>query len=160
MILDKQNLIINNVPVLALAASTTYACDPTAVSPAPLPTPSGSIGSIDLGKTVPNRRLGRMKLMAQIQGGVVAGTASLNITLYNSATPTATTTQIVTTGTVSAATMVAGYEFPIEIPESTIFILRYLVATVVTGAGTGSGSALINFGLVPEGASQTANFPT
>jgi len=158
MILDKQNLIINNVPVSGLVASTTYTADSTAGTP--LLTPSGSIGSIDLGKTVPNRRVGRMKLMAQIQGGVVAGTASLNITLYNSATPTAATTQIVTTGTVAAATMVAGYEFPIEIPESTIFVLRYLVATVVTGAGAGSGSALINFGLVPEGATQTANFPT
>lgn len=159
MLLDKQNLMINNVLVTAMAASTTYTADPSAGTPL-VPGSLGSVGSIDLGTTVPNRRKTGLKVFAMITGATVAGTASLAVNIYNSATPSAATTLLTSSGTITAATMVAGYEFPIDLIESQKLILQYLVCTVVTGAGTPTGVATLHVGLVPEGDAQTANYPT
>lgn len=157
MLLDKQNMMINSGVVNGLGATTTYTADPLGGTPFPV-TAGGSIGSIDLGLSgLLPRRATALTLLALISGGTVAGTASLQFSIYNSATAGAATNLVAQSGVIAAATMIAGYEIPIEIPDSVKLSLRYLVATILTGAGAATGTAIIDLGLVPDGDRQTAN---
>lgn len=145
MLLDKHNLLCDGIAISNIPAGATTIADV-------VPTTPGN--SIDLA-TANRRRNGVIKVMAMVHGAAAAGGTSLNVQIFTAATAATATTLVAQSGAIVTATMVAGYEFPIEIPQS-IKLLRYLVCVLVQAGTAFTGAGLLTVGLVPEGDAQTA----
>jgi hypothetical protein len=144
MLLDVDNLLLDGIAV-------------TAIPPAAPTTADGVITgakSIDLA-SANRRRSGVIKVMAMIHGAAVVGGTSLNVQIFTGAAAATATTKVAESGVILQATMVAGYEFPIEIPQN-IKLLRYLTVVLVQAGTAFTGSGLLTVGLVPDGDAQTA----
>lgn len=145
MILDKQNILVDNVLLSAIPAATSTSYDTIDLL-------GGGTAQAESDIT-PN--LSDLDIVAIITDAAAAGGTSLNVELFTGATAGALTTLINDSEAVVTASMVLGYRFPVDIPRGAP-LLRWLTARL-TQAGTAfTGAGRITVALVPRGGQQTA----
>lgn len=157
MLLDKQNVMINDILLSAIpaGASTPAGTGTDVIDLLGGGTAQSDVYGAALSDITPN--VDDVEVLAIITDAAAAGGTSLQLQLVTGATASPTTV-VHTTGAIATAALVLGYRFALAIPPG-FQLGRYLGVAMIQAGTAFTGNGRLHVSLVPRGGQQTAQTP-